>query len=260
MADHLFKAFYVARELPVNKVKEVLKYKLISEKRERLVFEIAPKNYLFVYSFGALVFYDVEEVMIVATIKNLRGLKVEILKEKITDDYIVVEHLKNAVEFNQIKLKSVDLEKLKLVAWVLAQSVALEYYENQVDLIVNGFSSLNKQLSEKGKLSVSARQLMKTVGSNNMIIEAIISKLSLLEEPASAWESEEVEWLFYRMHYMFDIEERFKHIQYKLGFIQDNSEVLLEVLGSRRGAMLEWIVIILILIEIVIFVYEVGFM
>lgn len=260
MAEHKLKAVYVAKELPIPKVKEVLNYKLLSEKRDRLVFEIAPKNYLFVYSFGALVFYDVENVMMSATIKNLKGLNVEILKEKPTDEYTVVEHMKNSVEFNDIKLKSVDIEKLKIVSLVLAQSVALEYYENQADAIVSRFSVLNKQLSEKGRLKASGRELMKLIGANNSIIEVIVSKLSLLDEPAVAWENEEAEWIFYRLQYMFDMEDRFKHLQYKLDFLKSNSELILEAIRSRTSHILEWIVILLIFVEIVIFVYEVGFM
>ncbi|MDI6737019.1 MAG: RMD1 family protein [Nanoarchaeota archaeon] len=259
MADHLLKAVFLAKELPIVKVKDVLKYKLVSEKRDRAVFEISPKKYVFAYSFGALAFFDVDDVMISATIKNLRGLKVEILKDKIWDEYKVIDHVKNSVEFNLIRMKTADLEHMSLVALVLAQSVALEFYENQVDAMVTQFSPLNKQLSEKGKLAARDKQILKVVGGNNTVIEVIVSKLSLLEEPASAWENEEMEWLFNRLHYMFEIEERFKHVQYKLGFIQNNSELMLEVLRGRRDAMLEWIIIALIAFEILIFVYEIWF-
>lgn len=259
MAEHKLKALHVANELPIAKVKDVLKYKLLSEKREAIVFEISPKSYLFVYSFGALVFYDVDDVMMSVTIKNLKGLNVEILKDKLSDEYIVVEHMKNSVEFNEIKLKTADVEKLKIVSLVLAQSVALEYYENKVDLIVSGFSSLNRQLSEKGRLKVGNTELMKLVGANNMIIESIVSKLSLLDEPAVVWDNEEAEWIFYRLQYMFDMEDRFKHLQYKLDFIKSNSELILEAIRSRTSHILEWIVIALIAIEIVIFFYERAF-
>lgn len=260
MAEHLLKAVFLAKELPIAKTKDVLKYKLVSEKRERAVFEISPKKYVFAYSFGALVFYDVEDVMVSATIKNIRGLKVEVLNDKIWEEYKATDHVKNSVEFNEIRLKSADLDHISLVALVLAQSVALEYYENQVDAMVTQFSPMNKQLSEKGKLSARDRQILKAVGSNNVIIEVIVSKLALLEEPPSAWESEEMEWLFNRLHYMFEIEERFKHVQYKLGFVQNNSELMLEILRGRRDAMLEWIIIILIVVEILMFVYELWFM
>ncbi len=260
MAEFKLKAIYLAPELPIPKVKELIKHKLVSEKRERLVFEAAPKKYIFIYSFGSVAFYDIDENLENETIKTLKELKVGILKEKISDEYSVIEHLKNSVEFNQIKLKAIDLDRLRIIALVLAQSVALEYYEDQVDKIVDKFSYLNKQLKEKGKLTVNDKELMKIIGTNSTIIEIIVSKLSLFEKPASAWESEETEWIFNRLHYMFEIEERFKHIEYKLDFIQNNSELMLDMLGSRRGAMLELIIIILIVVEIFIWFYELWFL
>ncbi|MEK6864226.1 MAG: RMD1 family protein [Nanoarchaeota archaeon] len=260
MAEHKLKAGYVAKELPIPKVKDVLKYKLITEKRDRAVFEIAPKKYVFVYSYGVLVFYDVDDVMVSATIKNLRGLGIDIEKEKLWDEYQLVEHVKNAVEFNQLKMKNVSVENIEVVARMLSQSVALENYENKVDGMVNSFSALNKQLKDKGKLKGGSKDLLRIIGTNNTIVETIVSKMALLEEPAAAWESEEVEWLFNRLRKTFELEERFKHLQYKLEFIQNNSEVMLDILNNRKSEILEWVVIILIAIEIVIFVYEVIFM
>ncbi|HII15054.1 MAG TPA: RMD1 family protein [Nanoarchaeota archaeon] len=260
MTEHKLKAGYVAPELPIPKVKDVLKYKAISEKRERAVFEIAPKKYVFVYSFGVLVFYDVEDVMVSATIKNLRGLGIQIEKDKLWDEYTVAEHMKNAVEFSQVKLKNVSVETIEIVARMLAQSVALENYENKVDGIVNSFAALNRQLKDHGRLKGGSKELLKIIGTNNTIVETIVSKMALLEEPAAAWESEEVEWLFNRLRRVFELEERFKHIQYKLEFIQNNSEVMLDILNNRKAEILEWVVIILIAIEILIFVYEVWWM
>lgn len=260
MAEHKLKAGYVAKELPIVKVKDVLKYKLLTEKRDRVVFEIAPKKYVFVYSYGVLVFYDVDDVMVSATIKNLRGLGIDIEKDKLWDEYPIVEHVKDAVEFNQVKMKNASVDNIEIVARMLAQSVALENYENKVDGIVNSFSALNKQLKDKGKLKGGSKELLKIIGTNNTIVETIVSKMALLEEPAAAWESEEVEWLFNRLRRTFQLEERFKHLQYKLEFIQNNSEVMLDILNNRKSEILEWVVIILIAIEIVIFVYEVVFM
>ena len=260
MAEFKFKAVYLVPELPIPKLKDVIKHKLILEKRERLVFEVAPKKYIFIYSFGAVVFYDVDENIENETIKTIKDLKIGLVKDKISDEYLVIEHIKTSVEFNQIKLKTIDFEKLRIISLVLAQSVALENYEIQVEKIIDQFSALNKQLKDKGKLTVTDKELMKIIGTNSSIIEVIVSKLALLEKPASAWESEETELLFNRLHYMFEIEERFKHIQYKLNFIQNNSELMLDMISTRRGAMLELIIIILIVVEIAIWFYELFFL
>lgn len=260
MAEYKLVAQYIATELSIPKVKEILTYKLVSEKRERLVYEILPKKYLFVYSFGVLAFYDLGENIIAEIMQKLKDGQIELVSEKITDEYLVIGHVKNSVDFNHIKLRLIDLEKLKIVAWILAQSVALENYENQVVKIVEKFSVLNRHLKEKGKFKASDKELMKIIGTNSTIIENILSKLALLEKPASAWESEETEWIFNRLHYMFEIEERFKHIEYKLDFIQNNSELMIGVINQHRANFLELIIILLFVLDLIVIAYEIFFL
>jgi len=175
MAEFRFKAIYLAPELVISKVKEALKYKLVQEKRERLVYEAAPKKYIFIYSFGAVVFYDIDEKIQNDILKAIKSLKLGEIKNEISEEYLVIEHSKNSVEFNHIRLKSIDMDKLKLIALILAQSVALENYELHVEKIIDSFSVLNKQLKEEGKLKVSDKELMKIIGTNSSIIEIIIS-------------------------------------------------------------------------------------
>lgn len=260
MAEFKFRAIYLAPELVINKVKDVLKYKLVQEKRERLVYEAAHKKYIFIYSFGAVVFYDVEENIQSEIINTLKLFDMGKVKNEISEEYLVIEHSKNSVEFNNIRLKSIDMDKLKLIALILAQSVALENYEHQVEKIIDSFSALNKQLKDKGKLKVSDKELMKIIGTNSSIIEMIISKLALLEKPASTWENEENASLFNRLHLMFEIEERFGHIEYKLDFIESNSELMLDMIANRRAAMLELVIIGLFVIDLIVIIYEIFFL
>jgi uncharacterized Rmd1/YagE family protein len=53
------------------------------------------------------------------------------------------------------------------------------------------------------------------------------------------------------MQDFFDIAERQEVLSTKLDFINENTRMLLEVLSSRKSHYLEWIVIILIFIEII---------
>src|SRR3989338_2009158 len=259
MAEFRFKAIYLAQELVISKVKEALKYKLVQEKRERLVYEAAPKKYIFIYSFGAVVFYDIDEKIQNDILKAIKSLKLGEIKNEISEEYLVIEHSKNSVEFNHIRLKSIDMDKLKLIALILAQSVALENYEIHVEKIIDSFSVLNKQLKEEGKLKVSDKELMKIIGTNSSIIEIIISKLALLEKPASTWENEENALLFNRLHIMFEIGERFKHIEYKIDFIESNSELMINILNQHRANFLEIIIIGLFILDLIVIIYEMFF-
>ncbi len=54
------------------------------------------------------------------------------------------------------------------------------------------------------------------------------------------------------------MENRFETLDMKLNLVQDNLKYFLEILQNRKSDTLEWIIIILIGVEIVLSVYELG--
>ena len=89
-----------------------------------------------------------------------------------------------------------------------------------------------------------------------MILQQILSRLSLLDKPDITWDSPELETLFGHMRKMYELDDRFRAVEFKLDSIQDNSKALLSILQTRRSERLEIVIVALILIEVVLFVYE----
>lgn len=253
-------ALHISKELPLIKLKKILKYKQVQSDRSTTIYKLKKDSYLFAYSFGVLFFYNVKENQINEIIERIRNLGIKIFPEKIRDkyeeDYVVAKGRKQSVKFEEVHLKSTSLESIKVIAWVISRSVALDHYEADVDLMMEEFSKLNAQLKEKGKLRIGSKKLLKLIGRNNSIIEGMISKLSLLEEPACTWEEEKMDALFNSLYEMFEIEERFDTVEYKLKYIQNNSNILLEAIRNKKEVILEMTIIILIFIEVVMFAYE----
>lgn len=54
------------------------------------------------------------------------------------------------------------------------------------------------------------------------------------------------------------MENRFETLDMKLNLVQDNLKYFLEILQNRKSDTLEWIIIILIGVEIALSVYELG--
>ena len=54
----------------------------------------------------------------------------------------------------------------------------------------------------------------------------------------------------------FELEERFDHLDYKLNLIQTQSKFYLEILQNRKSDTLEWIIIVLISMEICVSLYD----
>jgi uncharacterized Rmd1/YagE family protein len=92
---------------------------------------------------------------------------------------------------------------------------------------------------------------MKTIGMSGNIVNFIVGQLSLLDKPDIAWEDKDAEALFINLRKMFELEDRFSTIRFKLTFIQDSSELMLDSLQHRRSELLELTIIGLIVFEIV---------
>ena len=54
----------------------------------------------------------------------------------------------------------------------------------------------------------------------------------------------------------FELEDRFDHLAYKLNLIQTQSKFYLEILQNRKSDTLEWIIILLISMEICVSLYD----
>jgi uncharacterized Rmd1/YagE family protein len=89
------------------------------------------------------------------------------------------------------------------------------------------------------------------VGFTLAVREAILAKLSLFDDPAETWRSERLARLHSLLYDHFDIQKRLASLQEKVTFLADLNLTLMNLLQSRTSHRLEWIVILLIVIEVI---------
>ena len=160
------------------------------------------------------------------------------------------------VDFDYIRLKDLSPEKVLLIFMVAAQSVAIGHLERGVDEAMHRFDRVHRGLAERGKLCVGTREILRIIGTAGSTINFIIDKLSLLDKPDITWEEQDAERLYAALRKAFELEDRFGALRFKIDFLRDSSENVLDVLQDRKSALLEWVVIALIAMEIVLFVYQ----
>jgi hypothetical protein len=97
----------------------------------------------------------------------------------------------------------------------------------------------------------SEREVLRAVGFALEVRAQVLANLTLFDRPPEAWESEAIERLDNLLYDHFDLEERVSAITQKLAFLNDLNDTFLEVLNHRKSVRLEWIVVILILVEVV---------
>lgn len=158
--------------------------------------------------------------------------------------------------FDRATVGSLDPGTLEVVALVLAQSVAMDYYEEDVQALHLDVETLATELSELGRTRRGQRELSRHVGRMLRTRNQIVMTLSLLDAPADTWEEEPLDRLHRAMRAAFEIDDRYRTLDQKMRLLQDNLEVVIGLAQHRRSAQLEVVVIALIALEIVLAIFE----
>ena len=252
-------AIYAARGIKLSEAEKRMEQAPVSRKRNLLVYELGKDQMVFIYSFGSVVFANVDLKSSYKLLRKIHKSLTEPLEEDLMEEYAWTDKDVTADEvgYNVLKLKESSPDKLLLAAYVLAQSVAIDHFDNLAETIVATFEKLNSELEHKGSLRTGTKKILKSVGTGNAILHATITRLSLLDKPDIVWEHSELESLYQNMRAMFELDDRFKNIEYKIQYIQNSSEIFLSLLRDRRSQALEIIIIFLIALEILLFLPDI---
>ncbi len=221
-----------------------------------LVLEPQKGSFVFLTRFGGVVFWNCPETLIRQVHEELRVLPGLSSLEEQARDFLAVKTgvAEDSVGFNEVRLRDLTLEKLRIVSLTLAQSVALDHFEAAVSRAMARFQPVVSALSHEGKLLLPHREVLRIVGFAMEVRAAVLDNLTLFDDPPETWESESLAHLDSALYGQFDLEERLGAIKEKLGYLQDAGATFLGLLETRKNHRLEWIIILLILVEILLFI------
>jgi len=223
-----------------------------------MVLEPERGSWIYVVRFGAVVFWNCPDPLVETFLKDLQELPGAGQRMVSAQDSLVVRvgAEEDLVDFSSVWLRELTLEKLRIVSLALAQSVALDYFETAVSAAMARFQPVVRTLRAEGRLSLKHSEALKLVGFAMEIRSVVLENLTLFDDPPESWESESLAHLDSALFDQFDLEERLGAINKKLTYLNDAGSTVMEVLNNRKNLRLEWIVIILILIEILFFVWK----
>jgi uncharacterized Rmd1/YagE family protein len=158
-----------------------------------------------------------------------------------------------AVKFDRVVVPELDARAVELISLVVAQSVAMEYYEGDLDTMVADLEKRSRLLATEGALRGSVREMMRFIGQGMTIRSQVIHTLSLLESPGATWENEAYDRLYRGMRASFEIEERYRALDHEIRIVQDNLALLVDMVRQRRYTLLEVTVAVFVVVETLLF-------
>jgi uncharacterized Rmd1/YagE family protein len=223
-----------------------------------LVLEPEKGRYCYLSRFGVAVCWNCPEALIQALHEDLLGMPgVGQLAESATDRLKVsVGGAEDRVDYNEVWLGQLTLDKLRLVSLLLAQSVALDQFDIDVSAALARFQPVVHAMRELGQLSLQYAEVLKIVGFTMDVRINVLGSLALFDDPPETWENEALDRLHHSLYHQFDLQRRLEAINQKLAYLTDAAATVMGVLTSRTSHRMEWIIIVLIFIETAFFVWK----
>ena len=79
----------------------------------------------------------------------------------------------------------------------------------------------------------------------------ISENLYIFDAPDITWESESLNQLHLALKQTFDLKDRYRYIYERTAIIKDDLELFKDIMDHRESSKLEWIIILLIFVEVV---------
>ncbi|XP_072976736.1 protein RETARDED ROOT GROWTH, mitochondrial-like [Typha angustifolia] len=218
-------------------------------------------HYMVVFQYGSIVLFNVSDHEADGYLKIVEKHASGLLPEMRKDDYVVVE--KPTLEtwmqggLDYIMLKNLSIDGIRTIGSVLGQSIALDYYIRQVDGMVAEFTDINRGMEKTGTFTMKRKKLFQLVGKANSNLADVILKLGLFERSDIAWKNANYAQIWEYLRDEYELTQRFGSLDFKLKFVEHNIRFLQEILQNRKSDFLEWLIIILISVEILISVYNI---
>lgn len=173
-------------------------------------------------------------------------------KVSITDDYNETFQVRR----DHLKLNKKDLKLRIAISFAMAQSVKLSVLEDFVMDELSVHSKIPQELAKNGDLKLGRKNMAKIRGRIFVTESKINLQYDLLDKPEFLWDNPEYDEYYHRTYEYLEIGQRLEVLNKKLSVLRDILNILADELQFKHSTKLEWIIIILIAIEIFITLIE----
>ena len=218
---------------------------------DELFYIIANNKYLYVFKYGIVCFLGYTETEMAVFFQVIHPYCKNLYDQRLNDEFdIETESPAINYGYNKIEIPSPDIDELRLIMLNVSQSVALDYYNQQTNSLLEETNSHTQLLEKRGKINMGGIKLKKYIGRTLNLKNRISANLYIFDSPEETWENENLNKLDIGLKKTFDLQARFRTIQEGLGIVKENMELFKDLLQNRNSLTLEWVVIILILVEV----------
>jgi uncharacterized Rmd1/YagE family protein len=156
-----------------------------------------------------------------------------------------------------ILLKELSLERLQLIADVLAKSLILSHYETRIAIGFDRVEPMAESLRRRGRIGIALAPLLRQIGNALLVQHKMVGRVETSEKPELLWNHAELERFYARLAEEYELRDRSRALDHKQDVILRSSEMLLGLVQERGNTRLEWYILVLILAELAVAIYSI---
>jgi uncharacterized Rmd1/YagE family protein len=150
-----------------------------------------------------------------------------------------------------------SLERLLVIADVLAKSVVLAHDEREVAKVFEIIEPFAKELADRGRTRRNRKGMLKLLGNALLVQHRVSGRVAVAEKPDALWDRPDLERLYARLEDEYELKERVDALNRKLAVVAETANSLADIIDTRRSLRLELIIVVLIALEIVVTFYQI---
>ena len=224
-----------------------------------LAFRVGSAGFAVLFRYGSVVLVGLSPIEEDEVLRGIRA-RVTAPSAKIEDEVATIEIAPERddqiVIGGPISVKDLTPPRLLVIADVLAKNVGLVRDEREVNKVLELIEPFASRLAATGRAPFNRRNMLRLIGQALLVHHRMSGRIAIEEKPDVLWDRSDLERLYARLEDEYELKERAIALRHKLQVIEETTRALTDIIDTERSARLEFVIAILIVVEILIAYYE----
>jgi uncharacterized Rmd1/YagE family protein len=209
--------------------------------------------------YGVVITFDLSLEEESALVEMLRPHILEPIDSDVSEELQIAfrSQVKERLEGDILWLQECSAERLQIVAEALGKSVVLNYYEVEIAGIFESIKPFTVGIRGKNVRSPKEEDLLSYISGTLLIQQKMFGIVEVGEKPDPVWDDPSLDRLYLRLEDEYELRERLVILEQKLALISRTVETSLNLLQRDSSHRVEWYIVILIVIEIALAIYDI---
>jgi uncharacterized Rmd1/YagE family protein len=227
-----------------------------------LAFRVGSTGFAVLFRYGSVVLIGLSPI---EEDEFLRGIRPRVtgpsakIEDEVATIEIAPERDDQVVTGGPISVKDLTPPRLLVIADALAKNVGLVRDEREVNKVLELIEPFASRLAATGRAPFNRRNMLRLIGQALLLHHRISGRIAIEEKPDVLWDRSDLERLYARLEDEYELKERANALRHKLQVIEETTRALTDIIDTERSARLEFIIAVLIVVEILIAFYDLFF-